>query len=242
MARTPKSPGKNPASKAAKVPRSEKKAARKARWAQIKQTFTFARERDSKLLPYIGLAILGPLLVLTGVGIALKSYIVFPILGLVLGLVVAVNVFARRVQKSAYAEVEGKPGAAAGVVDTLRGNWALTPMVQFNRNQDFVHRVVGRPGVILLAEGGVAKRSLLAAEARRVRKVVGSTPVYEIVIGSGDGEVEIAKLAKHMVKLPRNLKAAEATAVNKRLKALGGGNAPLPKGPVPTRVPRGRGF
>ena len=240
MARTPRSPGRPP--KAPKLPRSERKAARKARFAQIKQTFSFARERDSKLILFIAVAFVVPLVSLTGLGIALKSYVVFPILGLVLGLVAGVNIFARRVQATAYAEVEGKPGAAAGVVDTLRGNWALTPMVQFNRNQDFVHRVVGRPGVILLAEGGAAKRSLLAAEARRVRKVVGATPVYEIVVGSGEGEIEIAKLAKHMVKLPRNLKANEATAVNKRLKALGGPNVPLPKGPVPTRVPRGRGF
>lgn len=242
MARAPKSPGKNQSTKPAKLPRSERKAARKARFAQIKQTFSFARERDPKLLPYIAAAFLGPLVVLVVLGIVLNSLILMPILGLLLGLVAGVNVFARRVQKTAYAEVEGKPGAAAGVVDTLRGSWALTPMVQFNRNQDFVHRVVGRPGVILLAEGGVAKRGLLATESRRVRKLVGTTPVYDIVIGTGEGEVEIAKLAKHMVKLPRNLKPAEVTAVNKRLKALGGSTVPLPKGPMPTRVPRGRGM
>jgi hypothetical protein len=42
------------------------------------------------------------------------------------------------------------------------------------------------------------------------------------------------------MKLPRNLKKGEVSGVESRMKALGGTNVPLPKGPMPQRIPRGR--
>ena len=43
------------------------------------------------------------------------------------------------------------------------------------------------------------------------------------------------------MKLPRNLKTPQVTEVNRRLKALGTMNLPIPKGPMPKgmRMPRG---
>jgi hypothetical protein len=38
------------------------------------------------------------------------------------------------------------------VLQTVRGNWRVTPMVGFTREQDLVHRVLGLPGVILVGE------------------------------------------------------------------------------------------
>ena len=40
------------------------------------------------------------------------------------------------------------------------------------------------------------------------------------------------------MRLPRKLKKSEVNAVESRMKALGGPNVPIPKGPIPTRVPR----
>jgi hypothetical protein len=40
------------------------------------------------------------------------------------------------------------------------------------------------------------------------------------------------------MRLPRTLKQKEVNALESRLKALGGPNMPLPKGPMPTRMPR----
>ena len=43
------------------------------------------------------------------------------------------------------------------------------------------------------------------------------------------------------MKLPRNLKTPQVIEVNRRLKALGTMNLPIPKGPMPrnARMPRG---
>jgi hypothetical protein len=43
------------------------------------------------------------------------------------------------------------------------------------------------------------------------------------------------------MKLPRNLKTDQVIEVNRRLKALGAMNLPIPKGPMPrnVRMPKG---
>ncbi len=231
---------RDPKTKTPKPSRKERRALRKERFSQLRTAFKMTRERDKRLVPYILIAVLVPIAIGVGLAAIFGTWLFTPFLGVLIAFIAGLQTFSRRAQASAYKEAEGKPGIAAGVVENMRGNWMLTPAVQFNKQQDFVHRVVGRPGVILLAEGGFAKRQLLSQEARRVKKIAGSTPVYEIVVGNADGEIAIKDLSKHLIKLPRNLKAGEASAVNKRLNALGGTNIPLPKGPMPTRVPRGR--
>ena len=61
-----------------------------------------------------------------------------------------------------------------------------------------------------------------------------------MLVGDGEGQVSIRQLQRHMMKLPRNLKRGEVSTVEARMKAIGGTNMPMPKGPIPTRVPRGK--
>ena len=105
------------------------------------------------------------------------------VLILVFGILVALNVFGRRAQRSALTEMEGQPGAGISVVQRMRGDWRVTTPVAVNRNQDLVSRVVSRAGVVVIAEGrGRGARDLLAAEMRRVRKVAGDAPVIDIIV------------------------------------------------------------
>lgn len=209
---------------------------------QLTTAFRMARGNDPRLLPYLAAAFLGPLAVLVVLGIVLRQDIALPILGVLLGVLAAIMVFSRRFQKVAYGQVEGRPGAAASLIQGMRGGWRVTPAVQMNRNSDLVHRVVGRAGIVLVAEGrGRGPRDLLANEVRRVRRVAGDTPVHDIVVGDGEGEVPLRKLQMHITRLPRSLKSAEIAALDARLKALSAsGGMPIPKGPMPTRAPRGK--
>ncbi len=111
-------------------------------------------------------------------------------LGVVLGVLVAFIIFGRRAQRSVYHKAEGQTGAAAWALDNLRGKWRVTPGVAATGNFDAVHRVIGRPGVILVAEGSPARlKPLLAQEKKRTARLVGDIPIYDIIIGNGDGEV-----------------------------------------------------
>jgi hypothetical protein len=67
-------------------------------------------------------------------------------------------------------------------------------------------------------------------------------PVYEITVGDEDGQVPLRKLQNHILRLPRNLDGTAMSALKQRLRALGAGQPPIPKGPMPKggRVPRGK--
>jgi hypothetical protein len=94
--------------------------------------------------------------------------------------------------------------------------------------------VLGRPGIILVAEGVPSRvRGLLASEKKKVARVVGDTPIYDIVVGDEEGQVPLRKLSSHVMKLPRNLTAAEVNTLGRRMSALGGGRMPVPGGPLP---------
>jgi len=215
-----------------------RKAASKERRTQLWQAFTIQRSEDARLLPYMIAAFV--LIVAASVafgvwagGIAMISS---PVFGVVLGALAAFIVFSRRAQKSIYAKAEGQTGAAAWVLDNMRGKWRVTPGVAATGHLDAVHRVLGRPGVILIGEGTATRvKPLLAQEKKRTARLVGDVPIYDIVIGNGDDEVPLSKLERHLTRLPANITVKQMDSLESRMAALGSrtGAAVLPKGPVP---------
>jgi Domain of unknown function (DUF4191) len=216
--------------------------AKPGRVEQVRSVWKMTREQDPKAIPIIVGPALGVLVVMVVVGILIGQIVLFCVAGALAALITATSIFGRRATKTMYAQVEGRPGAAAAILQGMRGDWRVTPAVGFTRNQELVHRVIGRPGVILVGEGNstAAIRQLVGDQKRRVGRVAPETPVYDVFVGDGEGQIPIRKLQQHMVKLPRNLKKTEINGVEARMKALGGPNVPLPKGPMPTRMPRGK--
>ena len=210
--------------------------------AQLRAVWSMTRKADRKL----PLIVLGPaLLVLAAlvlVGVLIGHPIYLSVLGVLGALFVGMAIFGRRATATMYAQVEGQPGAAASVLQTLRGDWRTTPAVAFNRNMDLVHRVVGRPGVVLVGEGSSLQqqRQLIVDQKRRVGRVAPDTPIYEVLVGDGEGQVPLRKVQSHIMRLPRNVGRKDIDGLEARMKALGGTNVPMPKGPMPGRVPRGK--
>jgi len=200
----------------------------------IKQAYSLTRKNDPKL-PWIMLIwFVAVAAVVELIGILLGSPFIFLPLALITGGLAALVVFGRRAQGSAYRQVEGQPGAAAWVLEGMRGDWRVTSGVAGTQQMDAVHRVLGRPGVILVAEGVPARvRGLLAQEKKKVARVVGDAPIYDIVVGDEEGQIPLRKLSNHVMKLPRNLSAGEVNALGKRMSALGGARMPVPGGPLP---------
>ncbi len=200
----------------------------------IKQAYSLTRKNDPKL-PWIMLIwFVGVAGVIELVGILFNSPFLFLPLAIISGGLAAMIIFGRRAQGSAYRQVEGQPGAAAWVLEGMRGDWRVTSGVAGTQQLDAVHRVLGRPGVILVAEGSPSRvRSLLAQEKKKVARVVGDTPIYDVVVGDDEGQIPLRKLSQHVMKLPRNLTPAELNALGKRMSALGGARMPVPGGPLP---------
>lgn len=215
-----------------------RKAAAKARRGQLWQAFNMQRKEDKRLLPYM----IGAFVLIVGLSVAagvwaggLTMITLIP-LGVLLGALVMFIIFSRRAQRSIYSKAEGQTGAAAWVLDNLRGKWRVTPGVAATGHFDAVHRVLGRPGVILVGEGSAARvKPLLAQEKKRTARLVGEVPIYDIVVGNGEGEVPLGKLERHLTRLPNNINAKQIDSLESRLAALGSraGAAVMPKGPLP---------
>ena len=200
----------------------------------IKQAYSLTRKNDPKLPWIMLIAFVAVAAVVELVGVLFDSpFLVLP-LALITGGLAAMIIFGRRAQGSAYRQVEGQPGAAAWVLEGMRGDWRVTSGVAGTQQMDAVHRVLGRPGVILVAEGVPARvRGLLAQEKKKVARVVGDTPIYDITVGDDEGQIPLKKLSTHVMKLPRNLTAAEVNSLARRMSALGGARMPVPGGPLP---------
>jgi len=206
------------------------------RLKQIRMVAGLIRKSNPRAMPIIigsGLAVL-VILVVIGLLTGLAALLI-P-LGVLLGVLVMTILFGRFAQAAQYSAIEGQPGAAAAVLENMRGNWTVTPAVAANRNMDVVHRAVGRPGVILVGEGSPNRLApLLAAEKKRVARVAYEVPITEFQIGNGEGQVPISKLQRKIMRLPRQLKPAAVSDINHRLKALQP-TLQAPKGPIPKNI------
>jgi hypothetical protein len=189
--------------------------------------------------PWIGTAMAGIFLATWAVGIAIGYVVGYPIyLGFVsapFAALLAFFIFTRQAGSAAYASIEGQMGAGASVLMSIRKGWSTTPAVAVSRNQDMVHRSVGRAGIVLTGEGSNAVRQLLQDEKRKTERYAPGVPIYELIVGDQDGQVSLRKLQKRMKKFPKKLTANQMREVRARLKAVGGMAMPIPKGPMPTR-------
>jgi hypothetical protein len=210
-----------------------------SRLKQIVSAYQLTRKSD----PTVGLVLAGIFLGIVAVFVAL-GFVVGPKmiwipLGVALGFLAATLVFGRKVEKAAYSQIEGQAGAAASALQTLRRGWNVTPAIAVTKNADIVHRVVGRPGIILVGEGQASRvKNLLTAEAKKHNRVAGGAPVTQIIAGQGEDEIDIRKLTKYVMKLPAVMQPSEITDLLQRLKALDAvrPQVPMPKGPVPSSL------
>jgi hypothetical protein len=157
-------------------------------------------------------------------------------LSLPLGFLAAFFLFTRYANTAAFSSIEGQIGAGASVLMSIKRGFVTTPAVNVNRDQDMVHRVSGKAGIILVGEGGYGVKSLIQDERRKMERFLSGVPVTEVIVGEGTGQVSIRKLQKHLKKLPKKLNTVQLREVRARLKSVGGLNLPMPKGPMPTNV------
>jgi hypothetical protein len=223
---------------------SEKEPGRlRTMWSIFKMT----REHDRLALPLMLLAFFGPIVLVTVLAIVFQQDALFMVLwivsGLLIGLMLTMMTLTWRAEKIAFGQIEGRPGAVGAVLKNgLRGNWTSSEMpVAVNpRTQDAIYRAVGKPGIVLIAEGPRERVArLLGEEQRKVKRIVPNVPIHVIEVGP-DSPLELRKLTKTMRRLRKTLTRAEVMAVANRLTSLGQTSLPIPKGIDPRRVRPGR--
>ncbi len=190
--------------------------------------------------PWIGVVLIVTFLAVLAIGITLGFIFDHPLYGgfvtIPVAVLAAMFLFTRVAGSAAYANIEGQMGAGASVLMAIRKGWTTTPAVAVNRQQDMVHRSVGRAGIVLTGEGGFAVRQMIQDEKKKAERFAPGVPITEIIVGDGDGQISIRKLQKHVTKLPKKLSAHQMREVRARLKAVGGLSMPIPKGPMPKGI------
>ena len=207
---------------------------------QIRMVAGLVRKANPRALPLVALAGAGTAAVIILIGYFANLIWAFIPLGILGGLLAAMVLFGKFASSAQYAAVEGQPGAAAAILEGLRGGFTTTPAIAANRNMDVVHRTVGKPGVILVGEGNPTRLpSLLAAEKKRISRIASKVPIYDFQVGDADGQIPIRQLRKKITKLPRNLRGTEVADLNFRLGMLPR-QVQMPKGPIPrsARMPK----
>ncbi len=223
-----------------------RKDGKPGRIAQIRQTYTLTRKADPRIGWVLLGVFLGTIAVFAIIGLLIHRLALLLPIGVPLAVLLSLIIFGRRAEKSAYAQIEGQTGAAAAVLKSMRGAWFVTPAVAMTKNQDMVHRVVGRPGVILVSEGPHSRvANLLANEKRKTTRFLPEVTIIEIECGNDDGQIPLRKLNRKLTKSPKSLRPAQVTEVRRKLEALGTQPVAVPKGPIPrsqraARLPKGR--
>jgi hypothetical protein len=214
---------------------------KKSKEAKIKtprfQTFRDAYNVTKGVKPWIGAALVAIFVVVLIIGIALGIVLGHPVYGgfvtIPLAALATMFIFTRVAGSAAYVSIEGQIGAGASVLMAIRKGWTTTPAVAVNRQQDMVHRSVGRAGIVITGEGGHAVRQMMQDEKKKAERFAPGVPVIEVLVGDGADQVSIRKLQKHLTKLPKKLSAHQMREVRARLKAVGGMSMPIPRGPLP---------
>ncbi|MCB1274040.1 MAG: DUF4191 domain-containing protein [Leucobacter sp.] len=214
---------------------------------QMVQVYRQTKRHDPNLTLIMAVVFIAPIVLSLVAAWLLNNsvfgWIVWPITGVLVGLLLAMIVLGRRAEATAYKQLEGQPGAVGAVINgALRRSWRGSEVpVAMNRNRDAVYRVVGRGGAVLLVEGSPARTKQLAArEETQLRRTLSGVPVTTIYVGTGEGQVPLHKLSRTLLKMKPVLRRAEITTVFNRLSSMKSDPVGIPKGMDPFRVRSGR--
>ena len=213
---------------------------KKKRWYhQIWEVFQMVRRAQ----PSITFVLLGVFLGVVAIGVAIglifNQVVYFALMSVPFGLLAAMFILARRAETVAYRRIEGEPGAVSAALGTIKRGWNIEeePVAIEPRHQDMVFRAVGRPGVVLIAEGPAHRvPKLLEGERKRVARIVPNVPIVLLQCGRDEGQIPLPKIASKVRKQKPQLTKNEVAEVSKRLRALKSHALPIPKGVDPRRA------
>jgi len=213
---------------------------------QLWQIFLMTKKTDKALVPLLILTLIAPIAAGIGAAILISAgsiltLILYIVTGLTLSLLLTLVVLGNRAERTAYQQISGQPGAVGAVLrSALRRMWQASefPVAVNPKTQEAVYRAVGKPGVVLIAEGPQSKtKKMLDDERRAVLRAVPDIPVHYVFVGPDADSTPLHKLSKKLKSFDNSLRKAEVLAVSHRLNSLSrGGSLPIPKGMDPAKA------
>lgn len=237
--------------------------------SQIVRIYKYTHSDDKQLPIWLAVAFALPIVIAIALGLiyswSILSWIFMLITAAMVGLLLFTVVLTKRADKVGYAKLEGRSGAAAGILSGInKGGYSFPqqPVWVDPRTKDAIWRGTGYCGVFLVGEGNYERvMRAMDRQEHAVKSVTAGSniPVYRIAVGSGEKQIKLKELRgkvlkakslqpiKHkfafMDKIHPNrrffLTKAELAILNERLRTLQGKNGfGIPKGIDPTRPQR----
>jgi hypothetical protein len=233
--------GKKASKKAAKRAKKEAKASKERWYKQMAQVYKMVHAVQPLIWLWLVLFVVG----IVGAAVLFGAFVwrghigYMAFLATPVALLAATIFLARRAEAAAYSRIEGRPGAVASALGTIRRGWTIEqdPVALDPRTMDMVFRMVGRPGIVLIGDGNPAKLGgMLRKERQRMARVAPGVAITEFTVGRGEGQVPLPKLVRKLKRLRPVLKKAALGEVNRRIRSIGGMKLPVPKGIDPMRA------
>lgn len=219
-------------------PKADKPPKKPGTFKRIGEVFAMTRRNDPNVVWIMLLVFLAVIAVGLLIGFLIRNVVTMLIIAIPLAFLAALFILSRRAERAAFAQIEGKPGASGAALSVLRRGWIVKdePVAVNPRTQDAVFRAIGRPGIILVAEGPVSRvKQLVHGERVKMNRIVPGVPVHVVHAGSGEGQVPLQRLSKKLQKMKKTLTKQEVSAVDKRLSAIAT-RMPIPKGVDPFKA------
>jgi hypothetical protein len=210
---------------------------------QMVQVYQNTKKYDRNLTLWLVLCFIAPL-ALSIVCAAIFNpnvfgWIIWPITGVLVGVLLVMIVLGRRAESVAYAQLEGQPGAVGAVINgALRRTWRGSEVpIAMTKQQDALYRVVGRGGVVLIAEGNASRtKQLVARESTKLKHAIRGVTLTTLYVGPDEGATPLNRLSKTLVKLKPVLTKREVADVYNRLSSMKSDPIGIPKGIDPYRM------
>ncbi|OTA29983.1 hypothetical protein B9T39_01040 [Alloscardovia macacae] len=209
----------------------QKKPRRNNIFRQMKQLYDFTRQDDPHVTAWVAGAFLIPFVVVILLGLPFQlgwfAWILNVILAFMVGLLAATFVLSRRSETVGYKRIEGNPGAAGAVLQSLSKRiytFEEQPVWVDPRTKDMIWRGTSLYGVYLVSEGPTSRvAKAVESEKAKIRRVTQGSNIRIIVINTGndEGQVCISELSKAMRKRYKGtLTSDELDHLNGRLRTL----------------------
>ena len=177
---------------------------------QIIQIYKYTAKED-KALPWLEAgAFLLPVVVMIIIGLIAKwtwlTWIFTMITAIMLGMLLATMMLTRRADAVGYKQIDGKPGAAIGVLSNMQKagfDFPQEPVWIDPKTKDAIWRGTSMNGIYLIGEGNYGR--VMQAMDRQEKQIKGVTagshiPVYRICVGDGPKQVRLKDLRNTVLK------------------------------------------
>jgi hypothetical protein len=216
---------------------------------QMVQIYQNTKRYDRNLTLILVLCFLAPIALAIVAALVFNNnifgWILWPVTGVLVGILLVMIVLGRRAESVAYSQLEGRAGAVGAVINgALRRSWRGSEVpVAMTKQQDALYRVVGRGGVVLIAEGNLSRtKQLTTRETTKLKQAIRGIKITTLYVGADEGGIPLNKLSRELNRLKPVLSRREISDVYNRLVSLKADPIGIPKGmdPYKARPQRGR--